>query len=113
MDMNEKFVVLVKVPDNLGVDKYPQVLDYSNENIVGITPAKEVNGEYFDLRSNAPIQKESNHLVWPSLTGTVFAYPDGKQILLTRRIADGKLITKEISSVWDFHPTTMIPRRVF
>ena len=113
MNSIERFVVVVEVPDNLGISKYPRVLDYANENIVHITPAKEIGGELFDLRTDAPIRKDHNHLVWPSLTGTVFTYPDGKEILLSRRIADGKLITCEIKSKWDFHPTTMIPRRVF
>lgn len=113
MERIERFVVLVEIPDNLGISKYPKVLDYDNEYIVGITPVKEIEGEYFDLRSGEPIKKESNHLVWPSLTGTVFTYPDGKQILLSRRIVDGELITCEINNRWDFHPATMIPRRVF
>lgn len=112
MENQEKFVALVEIPDNLGISKYPKVLDYDNEYIVGITPAKEVNGEFFDLRSGEPVEKKDNHLVWPSLTGTVFAYPDGKHILLSRRIADGKLITKDINPKWDFHKETMILRKV-
>ena len=112
MERIERFVVLVEIPDNLGISKYPKVLDYGNEYIVGITPAKEVGGEFFDLRSGAAVEKKDNHLVWPSLTGTVFSYPDGKNILLSRRYADGKLITREIDPKWGFHRDTMILRHV-
>lgn len=113
MERIERFVVVVEVPDNLGISKRPHVLDYDNEHIVHITPAKEIGGEIFDLRTDMPVRRDHNHLIWPSLTGTVFTYPDGKQILLSRRIADGKLITCEINSKWDFHPESMIPRKVF
>ena len=112
MERIERFVVLVEIPDNLGISKYPKVLDYDNEYIVGITPAREVGGEFFDLRSGASVEKKDNHLVWPSLTGTVFAYPDGKHVLLSRRFADGKLVTCEINPKRDFHQETMILRKV-
>ena len=110
--IEEKVVVLVEIPDNLSVSKRPHVLDYANENIVHIQPCKKIGGEFFDLRSGEPVQKKENHLVWPSLTGTVFAYPDGKNILLSRRYSDGELITCEIKSKWDIHKETMILRKV-
>ncbi|MBR1904626.1 MAG: hypothetical protein IJ824_05590 [Alphaproteobacteria bacterium] len=108
----EKFVVLVEIPDNLAYNKRPHVLDYANENIVHIQPCKKVSDQFFDVRSGEPVQKKANHLIWPSQTGTVFAYPDGKNILLSRRYADGKLITCEINPKWGFHPSTMVLRKV-
>ncbi|MCQ2734372.1 MAG: hypothetical protein MJ212_00280 [Alphaproteobacteria bacterium] len=103
----KKCVVLVEIPQNLGILKQPHVWEFQNPSISSVTPALEQEGHFFELRTGREIQKDENTMAWPVLTGTVFVYPDGEMLLLSRRFADGELITLPITKK-QYHKETMV-----
>ena len=104
----QKIVTLVKIPSQLSVLSYPKIGDYENPFILSTTPCEEKNGKYFDLLTEKEITKDENTLVWINLSGTVFQYPNGQRILITRRYRDNQLIAKEIAPWQELHPTMML-----
>jgi hypothetical protein len=75
-----------------------------------MTPCEERDGRYFDLRTGAEVARTKDTMIWNNLTGTVFQYPDGECILLTRRLSNQQLLCMEITPK-DFR-STMVLRHV-
>lgn len=110
----ENCVTLVTIPEFLPVLQRPQIGDYDNLFILQTLPCEKRNGKYYDLRSSTEVKKKSNMLEWKNLSGTFFRYPDGYELLLSRRYADNKLLVFE-PDPWDknrFHPEAMILRHI-
>ena len=103
--------MLVQIQQNLGILKQPHIGNYQSPHILSVVPAFEQEGRLFELRTGKEIQKDENTMAWPVLTGTVFVYPDGEMLLLSRRFADGELITLPINKK-QYHKETMILRSV-
>lgn len=107
-----KAVTLVTLPEYLDVLQTPQIGDYSNPRIVKLTPCEKKNDKLFDLRTGRQVEKPKRYLEWVNLSGTVFKYPDGRNILLTKVFATNTLMCVDVASS-EIRETTMIPRRVF
>lgn len=108
-ELNGELVMLVMVPSFLSVLEYPHVGEYGNRFVLKTTACEKKNGKYLELRSGKPVEKDSNTLEWKLMTGNVIQYPDGKRILLSRRIFGGKVLALNIAKN-EFHPETMILR---
>lgn len=107
----KKYVVFIQIPQNLDILKHPHIGNYQSPHILSVVPAVEKQGHFFELRTGKEIQKNEEMLVWPVLTGTVFVYPDGEMLLVSRHFADGELITLHINKK-QYHKETMILRSV-
>ena len=68
-----------------GMHEIPDVGDFAHWNLKKVIPCKVENGQYLDIRTGEQVSVKGNSQVWPLLTGTVLCYPDGKQLLLSRR----------------------------
>ena len=82
---NEKIVVLVTfIPRYTG--QVPSYMDYKAENLNGVRPCIQVaDGSLRDLRTSEPVATpEKNFGLWRAGSGTVFEYPDGKKLLISR-----------------------------
>ena len=96
-------VTLVTYPEFLSVLEIPHFGEYDNPRILKLTPcAKDGNGKYTDLRSGKEVKKKPNMLEWLNLSGTVFTYPDGVNLLVSsnmmpRRVVDRRKKTDLIS----------------
>ena len=99
-------VTLVRIPSFLPVIQWPQIGDYDNPFILQTIPCEKKQDKYFNLRDGKEIIKKQGMLEWLNLTGTVFSYPDGKKILLSRRYADKQLLLFDIAN-HEFRPETM------
>ena len=103
-------VTLVTIPRYLPVIMWPQYGDYKNPYVRKTIPCEKRNGKYFDLRSGQPVVKTDTMLEWNNLSGSYFRYPDGHELLVSRRIADKQLLLMAVHS--EFNPTTMFLRQV-
>ena len=108
MTHDKKVVSLIQVSEHLPFNRRPHILDYENENIVHIFPCFKKGDKYTDLRTGEQIQKTDNMEEWDVLTGTVFQYPDGEKLLVSRRFADRKILILKTNEV----RSTMILRKV-
>lgn len=106
-----EIVTLVTLPDYLDVLHIPQIGDYSSHRIVKLTPCEKKNDKLFDLRTGAEVKKKKNSREWVNLSGTVFKYADGLNVLVTRNFATGKLMCVDIAK--NDIRSTMIPRTIF
>lgn len=91
----ESAVTLVTLPQFLPVLMWPHVGDYDNPYILRTIPCEKKNGHYFDLRSGEEVQKIKGMREWNNLSGSLFCYPDGYQLLLSRRYRDNKIMVFE------------------
>ncbi len=108
----DKVVNLVFYGPITSFNAIPAVLDYGHKNIQEIVPCCVRNGKYFNLRTGESVQKSGNVQEWPVLVGSVFQYEkENTMFLLSRRIANGKLMLIEIMPS-EFHPETMFKIRV-
>ena len=106
-----EIVTLVTLPDYVDVLHIPQIGEYGSHRIVKLTPCEKKNGKLFDLRSGAEVKKKKNSREWVNLSGTVFKYADGLNVLVTKNLATGKLMCVDIAS--NDIRNTMIPRTIF
>lgn len=82
----------------LGIHEIPDVGDFAHWNLKKVIPCKVENGQYLDIRTGEQIPVHGNSQVWPLLTGTVLCYPDGKQLLLSRRFnKEGSIMVLDIT----------------
>ena len=107
----DKAVTLVTVPAVISLTMYPHIGAYKNPYILRTVPCEEKNGKFFDLRTGEQVQKTENTLVWSNLSGSFFRYPDGYELLLSRRYADNKLLVFEPEEK-AFNPESMLFRPV-
>ena len=87
-----KVVCLIKLPEGLSLLQYPKLLDYTNKYILKRIPCLQRGETFTDLRTGKQVKLASKMLVWPVSVGTVFEYGDGDRVLLSRTIADQKLV---------------------
>ena len=88
----EKVVVLVEVSKNLAPQRYPGYLEYDNPKVKHITPCSFDGSHYVNLRTGKRVKKSENMLVWNVSVGTMFLYPDGENILVSRLISSGQIV---------------------
>ncbi len=105
-------VTLVTLPEYLDVLQTPQIGDYCNPRIVKLTPCEKKDDKLFDIRTGKQVEKPKKYLEWVNLTGTVFKYPDGRNILLTKVFETNTLMCVDVAGS-DIKGITMIPRRIF
>ena len=103
-------VTLVTIPRYLPVIMWPQIGNYDNPHIIKLTPCEKRGKKYYDLRSGKPVVKTDTMLEWNNLSGSYFRYPDGRELLLSRRIADKQLLLMEVKD--EFNPSTMVLRKI-
>lgn len=110
----ENCVTLVTIPEFLPVLQWPKIGEYDNQFILKTTPCEKRNGKYYDIRSNTEVKKKDNMLEWPNLSGTFFRYPDGYELLLSKKFEDGKLLVLEPDRLDSrrFHPQSMVLRKI-
>ncbi len=115
--MNKKFitgsvVTLVTIPEFLPVLNTPQIGEYTSPWILKLQPCIKKDGKYVDLRSGCEVKKAKATLEWLNLSGTVFRYTDGHNVLISKML-DGSnaLIAKEI--VENDINNMMMPRKIF
>lgn len=81
-----------------GMHEIPDVGDFAHWNLKKVIPCKVENGQYLDIRTGELVSVKGNSQVWPLLTGTVLCYPDGKQLLLSRRFnKEGSIMVLDIT----------------
>lgn len=81
-----------------GMHEIPDVGDFAHWNLKKVIPCKVENGQYLDIRTGEQVSVQGNSQVWPLLTGTVLCYPDGKQLLLSRRFnKEGSIMVLDIT----------------
>lgn len=107
-----KIVTIVTYPEYLSVLEVPHFGEYDNPRITKLTPCIKNNGKYCDLRTGREVKRSKNTQEWLNLSGTVFRYADGHNVLISKKL-DGSetFIAKEI--VENDISRYMIPRRVF
>ena len=103
-------VTLVTIPRYLPFLMQPQYGEYENRFIRKTTPCEKRNGLYYELRSGQPVQKTDDMLEWNNLSGSYFRYPDGLELLVSRRIADKQLMLMAVED--EFNPSDMVLRKV-
>lgn len=87
-----KVVCLIKLPEGLSLLQFPKLLDYTNKHILKKIPCLQRGEKFTDLRTGKQVKLARKMLVWPVSVGTVFEYGDGDRVLLSRTIADRKLL---------------------
>ena len=87
-----KVVCLIKLPEGLSLLQYPKLLDYTNKHILKKIPCVQRGETFTDLRTGKEVKLARKMLVWPVSVGTVFEFCDGDRVLLSRTIADRKLV---------------------
>jgi len=106
-------VSLVFIPSAyVGSLMMPKYGEYEHQNIARIVPCEVVGDKFFDLRTGQQVQTDGNTQIWIACTGTVFAYPDGTELLIAKRYHDNKLICYQLEDESDFHEQTMLRRNV-
>lgn len=104
-------VTLIQIPEYTPVLQRPKIAEYDNPYIQGMIPCEKRDGKYFDLRTGVEVMKNSNTLEWTNLTGTLFSYRDGQNVLLSRRFADNKIMLFSVKEQ-EINKQSMIVRRV-
>ncbi len=106
-------VTLATIPEYLPVLSRPQIGEYSNPWVLKIQPCiKQKNGKYVDLRTGCEVKKSQSTLEWLNLSGTVFRYPDGHNVLISKMLdGSNNFIVKEI--VENDINNMMMPRKIF
>lgn len=87
-----KVVCVITLPEGLSLLQFPKLLDYNNKHILKKIPCLQRGETFTDLRSGKKVKLARKMLVWPVSIGTVFEYGDGDRVLLSRTIADKKLV---------------------
>jgi len=108
-ELRGKAVMLVKMPSNLSLLNYPRLGEYDNKYIINTRPCEKKGNRFFDLRTGDEIRKTENMLEWPVLTGNVFRYENGQNLLLSRRFADNRVLCLDIDPE-EINEVTMIVR---
>lgn len=81
-----------------GMHEIPDVGEFNHWNMKKVVPCVVENGKYIDIRTGELVSVQGNSQVWPLLTGTVLCYPDGKQLLLSRRFnKEGSIMVLDIT----------------
>ena len=111
---NEKIVVLVTfIPRYTG--QVPSYMDYKAENLNGVRPCIQVaDGSLRDLRTSEPVATpEKNFVLWRAGSGTVFEYPDGKKLLISRLLNLRRTtVVIEEGDNFTFNPLSMVLHKV-
>lgn len=107
---NQKLVVMVTAHANPGSYhcNKPHYLDYNDPRINGVRPCiQHADGTLTDLRTGENVQFSKNiGDLWNVSSGTVFEYPDGQQLLVSRLFdADRTMIV--LDKDFTFNPVTM------
>ncbi|MBQ7633520.1 MAG: hypothetical protein IJS88_05355 [Alphaproteobacteria bacterium] len=105
-------VTLVTYPESLSVIDIPHHGEYNNPRIVKLTPCIKHGSKYFDLRTKREVFRTESSVEWLNLSGTVFRYPDGHNVLVSKKLdGSGYFVAEEIAE----HGITsnMMPRRIF
>lgn len=76
----------------------PYIPNYNNPKIKKVIPCIKQDDKFFDLRTHKVVETNASSLVWPVIKGTVYQYPDGKQILLTKMIDGSLALTSDFKS---------------
>ena len=69
----------------LGLHEIPDVGEFGHWNIKKVHAVYKQGDKFLDIRTGKQVELGKNVLVWPIFTGTVLNYPDGKQLLLSRK----------------------------
>lgn len=110
----EKCVTLVTIPAHLPVIMWPQIGDYDSPYVLKTLPCEKKDGKYFNLRTGQEVKKADSMLEWTNLSGSYFRYPDGYELLLSKRFKDNKLLVFETDyqDGRKFHPESMLYRPI-
>lgn len=111
VSMIDKAVTLVTVPSLLSFLSRPQHGDYDNPYILRTRPCAKKDGKFYDLRTGEQVIKTDEMLEWNNLTGSLFRYPDGYELLLSRQYTKEKAILV-LEPENDYNPNSVIIRPV-
>lgn len=106
---DQKLVVMITVHSGYR-DHKPHYLDYNDPRINGVHPCiQQADGSLKDLRTGEDVHLLENADLWNVSSGTVFEYPNGQRLLVSRLFdADRTMIVLED---FTFHQTTMTLRK--
>lgn len=109
---NQKLVVMVTT--HKGYHCYrANYLDYDDPRINSIRPCiQQADGSLKDLRTgdDVPFSKDTADL-WNVSTGTVFEYPDGKRLLVSRLLFEDRAMIV-LDNGFVFNPQSMALRKI-
>lgn len=108
---NQKLVVMITVRRTGYFDLKPYYMDYDDPRINGIRPCiQQADGSLKDLRTGEDVSLPQNADLWDVSSGTVFEYPDGQRLLVSRLFdADRTMIV--LDKDFTFRQTSMILRK--
>lgn len=105
-------VTLVTYPEYLSVLDIPHYGEYDSPRIVKLTPCIKHGRKYLDLRTEREVVPSKSTLEWLNLSGSVFRYPDGHNVLISKKLdGSGYFVVKEIAE--QDITSSMMPRRIF
>lgn len=108
-----KVVCLVRIAQWCPFHKRPRIWEYDNPAVLNVTPCVKQGSTYVDLRTREETEPSQDMEVWPVFTGTVFNYKDGESLLLSRMIADRKLVVLSLKKdEFKKNPLSMVERTV-
>lgn len=111
INKEQKLVVMVTTQNGYNRHR-PYYLDYDDPKINGIRPCiQQADGSLKDLRTgeDVPFCEDTADL-WNISSGTVFEYPDGYRLLISR-LFDANRTFIVLDKDFTFHPTTMTLRK--
>lgn len=111
---NEKIVVLITFFPRYTAQT-PDYMDYKAENLNGVHPCiQAADGSLRDLRTSEPVATpEKNFVLWRAGSGTVFEYPDGKKLLISRLLNLRRTtVVIEEGDNFTFNPLSMVLHKV-
>lgn len=108
----EKAVTLVTLPQYLPVIMRPRIGEYENPYVLRTRPCEKKQGKFFDLRTGEEIKKTTDMVEWNNLTGSLFRYPDGYELTLSRRYRDNKILVLEVGCTDEHELHSFIPRPI-
>ena len=112
---NQSVVVIVREKAHYGCSKL-HYGDFDSPYLAMFVPAiKEEDGSYTDLRTGNMIELAKNDEAWGVFPGSVFEYPDGEQILISRKInPERTVITLSANEKeFTFRETSMCKHKAF
>ncbi len=110
-----KIVSVIRIPKFLDPLKIPSLLDYTHPKIVETIPCIKTEKGLESVFDGTPVQVDNNSLVWPVYAGTVFQYPNGEKVLLSRAVGRERNLMLLWNDAFRYSETSMglvkIPHR--
>ena len=104
---DQKIVVMITVYRGYTYCR-PDYMNYDDPSINGIRPCiQQADGSLEDLRTGEIVPFLEDAELWNVSSGTVFEYPDGQKILISR-LFDAQRTTVVLDKDFTYSPSSMV-----